>query len=142
VTRWIVQRINDMRTARRELINRLSSSWWKLSRRDHNPTYGEPGTWACMPTSRSIAFAAEIFERFSNIWRSSSARFRARIPRTGAGLELRVVGDTTRELKSFEKHPSQDSLALAFCCNGHDGPVADFEIDPGAALALEVDELE
>jgi hypothetical protein len=39
----MVQRINDIRTARRELMSRLSSSWRKPSKRDHNPVYGELG---------------------------------------------------------------------------------------------------
>jgi len=42
----MVQRINDMRTARRELMSRLSSSGRKPSRRAHNPVYGELGTCA------------------------------------------------------------------------------------------------
>ena len=38
VTRWIVARISDARTARRSVIRSASSLGWKPSNRVHNPT--------------------------------------------------------------------------------------------------------
>ena len=43
VTRWIVARISDVRTARRSTIAADSVSGRKPSSRDHSPTYGRQG---------------------------------------------------------------------------------------------------
>src|SRR5258706_3247569 len=82
VTRWIVQRCSDMRTAFLVSTRRESSSGRNPSRRDHRPTYGSSGTWACMATRRSIVEDAEALTRRRRSWRASRARFSARLVRT------------------------------------------------------------
>src|SRR5207244_2300870 len=88
VTRWIVLRSRPRRTARRSLIKSASSLGWNPSSRVQSPTYGEFGTWACIPTRCSISWAADARRRRSRCWRSSRARFSARWLRTVAGNEL------------------------------------------------------
>jgi hypothetical protein len=43
---------------------------------------------------------------------------------------------------SFDEYAAEDNLAIAFCGQGHGGPGDYLEMDPGAALALQVDELD
>src|SRR6266508_1716347 len=83
VTRWIVLRISEMRTAERLTTMRESSCWRKLCSRVQSPTYGRLGACACMPTSRSMVAAAEARLRSRRSWRASSARFSARRSRVG-----------------------------------------------------------
>ena len=53
--RCTVLRIDVARTTLRDSISSASSPASNPSSRDHSPMYGGPGSWACMPASRSIA---------------------------------------------------------------------------------------
>ncbi len=80
VTRWIVERISDVRTAARSSIAAASSPGSKPSSRDQSPTYGDSGACACIPTRCSIAASGAIASRASSSWRASRARLSARGP--------------------------------------------------------------
>src|SRR5207253_3973964 len=86
--RWTVLRMIPSRTARRLTIRSASSAGLNSSSRVQSPTYGEIGTWACIPTRCSISPAAVARRRRSRCWRSSRARFSARWLRTVGGNEL------------------------------------------------------
>ena len=82
VTRWIVARINDARTALRLVSRSDSSTGSKPFRRVQRPMYGSIGTCACIPTSRSIASAAGSAARSSSSCLASVARLSSRIVST------------------------------------------------------------
>src|SRR5688572_21855966 len=69
-----------------------SSSARKPCSRVHRPMYGFVGTCACIPTSDSIASAADISKRCKSICRASRARLSARRLSTSAPM-----ADTPRD---------------------------------------------
>ena len=78
LTRWIVERSSPALTARRSAISALSSSGRKPSMRDQSARKGSLGSWACIPTSRSIISSAGVELRSRKPWRAISARLSAR----------------------------------------------------------------
>ena len=55
-------------------------------------------------------------------------------------LNTRPAADQP-SLEAFE-HAGEDRLAIAFGGQSHDRPVGDLEVDPGAAVTLEVDQVD
>ena len=77
VTRWIVARINDARTAFRLVSRSASSTGSKPSRRVQRPMYGSIGTCACIPT-----------QPFDRVGRGERRPFEQQLPRERGAVEL------------------------------------------------------
>src|ERR1700687_1884706 len=73
-----------------------------------------------------------------------TGRMVAPFPGTAARLRGMAAGSAASPAKRLrsDEHAGQNGLAIAFGGQGHDRPVANLELDPGTALALQVDELD